>query len=36
MMLAEEKRWLRGELARIEKEKEKAESHGGRFGSPRA
>lgn len=36
MMLAEQNRWLRGELARAEKEKEKGKSRGGKFGSPRA
>lgn len=35
-MLAEENRWLRSELARVEKEKEKGKSRGGRIASPRA
>lgn len=36
MMLAEDNRWLRGELARIEKEKEGGESRGGKPGPLRA
>lgn len=36
MTLAEENRWLKGELDRVEKEKEKGKSHGGKSGSPRA
>ena len=36
MILAEQNRWLRGELARIERDREKGKARGGKFGSPRA